>query len=252
MCDHNFEASQNNSRSKDVTTLDWSPDGALLATGCYDGWARVFSKSGARRAGAGRAGGRLPACSRLAAPTVQQLQLTPGAALPMRQFSPARPTSPPPPPRPRACRAAGELVRVLKKHTGPIFSLKWNKKGSYLLSGSVDRTAIMWDAKTGEVKQQWQLHQGELQQGASRGRGQPLRPLPQRGAPARRAAPARRPLPAFSPAACLPAAPTLDVDWKDNITFATCSTDHMIYVCRWGLGWALQGGGRAGRARGLS
>jgi hypothetical protein len=62
------------------------------------------------------------------------------------------------PSRPAPC--AGELVRVLKKHTGPIFSLKWNKKGSYLLSGSVDRTAILWDAKTGEVKQQWQLHQG--------------------------------------------------------------------------------------------
>lgn len=51
VCDHNIDASQNNSRSKDVTTLDWSPDGELLATGCYDGWARVFSKTGAMQGG---------------------------------------------------------------------------------------------------------------------------------------------------------------------------------------------------------
>lgn len=29
-------------------------------------------------------------------------------------------------------------------------------------------------------------------------------------------------------------APTLDVDWKNNSTFATCSTDTMIYVCKVG------------------
>jgi transducin (beta)-like 1 len=30
-----------------------------------------------------------------------------------------------------------------------------------LLSGSVDKTAIVWDAKTGEVKQQFEFHSGE-------------------------------------------------------------------------------------------
>ena len=29
-------------------------------------------------------------------------------------------------------------------------------------------------------------------------------------------------------------APTLDVDWKDNSIFASCSTDTMIYVCELG------------------
>ena len=29
-------------------------------------------------------------------------------------------------------------------------------------------------------------------------------------------------------------APTLDVDWRNNISFATCSTDRMIYVCKLG------------------
>ena len=29
-------------------------------------------------------------------------------------------------------------------------------------------------------------------------------------------------------------APTLDVDWRSNVSFATCSTDNMIYVCKVG------------------
>lgn len=29
-------------------------------------------------------------------------------------------------------------------------------------------------------------------------------------------------------------APTLDVDWRNNVSFATCSTDNMIYVCKVG------------------
>lgn len=30
------------------------------------------------------------------------------------------------------------------------------------------------------------------------------------------------------------AAPTLDVDWRNNTSFATCSTDKMIHVCKLG------------------
>ena len=33
-------------KSKDVTTLDWNPSGSLLATGSYDGRARIWSASG--------------------------------------------------------------------------------------------------------------------------------------------------------------------------------------------------------------
>ncbi|XP_042018025.1 WD40 repeat-containing protein HOS15-like [Salvia splendens] len=116
-----------NEKSKDVTTLDWNVDGTLLATGSYDGQARIWSKD-------------------------------------------------------------GELVSTLNKHKGPIFSLKWNKKGDYLLSGSVDKTAIVWDIKTGEWRQQFEFH----------------------------------------------SAPALDVDWRNNVSFATCSTDSMIYVCKVG------------------
>ena len=34
---------------------------------------------------------------------------------------------------------AGELVKTLCEHKGPIFSIKWNKKGNYLLSAGVDK-----------------------------------------------------------------------------------------------------------------
>ena len=36
-----------NQQSKDVTTLDWNGDGSLLATGSYDGIARIWSRTGA-------------------------------------------------------------------------------------------------------------------------------------------------------------------------------------------------------------
>jgi transducin (beta)-like 1 len=112
-----------NKRNKDVATLDWNREGTLLATGSYDGQARIWSKD-------------------------------------------------------------GELRNTFNKHKGPIFSLRWNKKGDCLLSGSVDKTAIIWDAKTGVSKQQFEFHSG----------------------------------------------PILDVDWCNNVSFATCSTDKMIYV----------------------
>ncbi|CAN1310331.1 WD40 repeat-containing protein HOS15 [Linum perenne] len=116
-----------NEKSKDVTTLDWNGEGTLLATGSYDGQARVWSTN-------------------------------------------------------------GDLKSTLSKHKGPIFSLKWNKKGDFLLTGSCDKTAIVWDVKAEEWRQQFEFHTG----------------------------------------------PILDVDWRNNVSFATSSTDNMIYVCKVG------------------
>ena len=115
--------------NKDVTTLEWSSSGELLATGSYDGVARVWKKN-------------------------------------------------------------GELIHMLTCHRGPIFSLKWNKSGSFLLSGSYDKTTIVWEvtAEKGVVRQQFHFHQ----------------------------------------------APALDVDWKDDATFASCSTDKCVHICQVG------------------
>ncbi|XP_024906753.1 F-box-like/WD repeat-containing protein TBL1X [Pteropus alecto] len=113
--------------NKDVTSLDWNSDGTLLATGSYDGFARIWTED-------------------------------------------------------------GNLASTLGQHKGPIFALKWNKKGNYILSAGVDKTTIIWDAHTGEAKQQFPFH----------------------------------------------SAPALDVDWQNNTTFASCSTDMCIHVCRLG------------------
>ena len=112
-------------RFKDVTSITWSPDGKLLATGCYDGVARIWDDK-------------------------------------------------------------GNVVKTLKEHTGPVFSLKWNQRGDLILSGSYDRRALVWDATTGSVLKTFALH----------------------------------------------SAPVLDVDWKDSDTFATCSSDKIIHVCK--------------------
>ncbi|CAO2606799.1 F-box-like/WD repeat-containing protein TBL1XR1 [Lemmus lemmus] len=82
----------------------------------------------------------------------------------------------------------GNLASTLGQHKGPIFALKWNKKGNFILSAGVDKTTIIWDAHTGEAKQQFPFH----------------------------------------------SAPALDVDWQSNNTFAPCSTDMCIHVCKLG------------------
>ncbi|KAJ3336254.1 Transducin (beta)-like 1 X-linked receptor 1 [Gonapodya sp. JEL0774] len=112
---------------KDVTTLEWNPDGSLLATGAYDGKVRVWS------------------------PT-------------------------------------GTLVREWKRHNGPVFSIRWNKHGTLLLSGSVDKVAVVWDVGGEGPRQTFRFH----------------------------------------------AQPILDVDWKDDITFATCGSDRTVYICQLG------------------
>lgn len=113
--------------NRDVTTLDWTPSGDLLATGSYEGIARVWGPN-------------------------------------------------------------GTLKHALKKHAGPIFALKWSPRGDALLTGSVDKSAIVWDPTSGDVRQQFAFH----------------------------------------------SAPCLDVDWRDDDTFATCSNDKQIFVCQLG------------------
>lgn len=113
--------------NKDVTSLDWNYDGRRLATGSYDGYARIWT-------------------------------------------------------------IAGRLDSTLGQHKGPIFALKWNKRGNYILSAGVDKTTIIWDAASGQCTQQFSFH----------------------------------------------SAPALDVDWQTNNSFASCSTDQCIHVCKLG------------------
>ncbi|KAJ1680032.1 hypothetical protein EV182_000815, partial [Spiromyces aspiralis] len=56
----------------------------------------------------------------------------------------------------------GELRYVMRLHQGPVIALKWNKKGDYLLSGSLDKTIVVWDTLKGEYKQQLEAHKGPV------------------------------------------------------------------------------------------
>ena len=40
------------------------------------------------------------------------------------------------------CHSTGRLVSTLGQHKGPIFALKWNKKGNYILSAGVDKVRL--------------------------------------------------------------------------------------------------------------
>lgn len=127
-------------KNKDVTTLEWSTDGLLLATGSYDGIARVWFRTGA-------------------------------------------------------------LIHTLRGHQGPIFSLKWNRKGSFLLSGSYDKSIIVWNL-TGPH----QSDGGSIDGGDAKSNGYIEHQFKDHEAPA------------------------LDVDWKNNTTFASCSTDRTVHI----------------------
>ncbi|KAI1730557.1 WD domain, g-beta repeat domain-containing protein [Ditylenchus destructor] len=84
--------------NKDVTSLDWNASGELLATGCYDGYARVWDTE-------------------------------------------------------------GRLLYTLGAHKGPIFALKWNRRGDRILSAGVDKTTIVWDPARGDKQiQQFLFH----------------------------------------------------------------------------------------------
>ncbi|ORY35151.1 WD40 repeat-like protein [Rhizoclosmatium globosum] len=110
-----------------VTSLDWHPQGMLLATGSVTGSVKVWTKS-------------------------------------------------------------GELKYTMNRHTSTVFTLKWNKKGDLLGTASADAHVMIWDASNGELRQQFQCHENAV----------------------------------------------LDLDWKDDVTFATSSSDKLVYVCRMG------------------
>ncbi|KAJ0704099.1 putative transcription factor WD40-like family [Helianthus annuus] len=88
----------------------------------------------------------------------------------------------------RIWHASGEMKSILMKHDGPIFSVKWNKKGDCVLTGGFDRSGVVWDINTNKLIQQFDFHSGSI----------------------------------------------LDVDWRTNRTFATGSTDTLIYICKIG------------------
>lgn len=92
---------QGDAKSVDLTCLEWSPDGQLLATGATDSAVRLFGREGVLRS-------------------------------------------------------------TLQGHRGMIMAVRWNRKGDLLLSGSLDGTLIVWDAKAGSQSRQYACHSASV------------------------------------------------------------------------------------------
>lgn len=50
---------------------------------------------------------------------------------------------------------AGNLASTLGQHKGPIFALKWNKKGNYILSAGVDKVSLKIRYSSINMLTQW-------------------------------------------------------------------------------------------------
>lgn len=55
----------------------------------------------------------------------------------------------------------GSLQRVIKVHGGPVFTLRWSKRGDLVITGSADTGTKVLDANTWTVKQTFTPHEGE-------------------------------------------------------------------------------------------
>jgi WD40 repeat protein len=51
--------------------------------------------------------------------------------------------------------ATGALVRQLRGHTQGVYAVAWNRAGTLLATGSLDRTARLWDATVWEEVYDW-------------------------------------------------------------------------------------------------
>ena len=57
---------------------------------------------------------------------------------------------------------AMEIVSLLKGHKGPIFSAVFDETGQYVLTGSKDKSACLWDTATGEIVAAFIGHTGAV------------------------------------------------------------------------------------------
>lgn len=53
---------------------------------------------------------------------------------------------------------SGDLHLVLPMHQRTIFCIKWNSRGTMLLTGSLDHSVCLWELSYGKVKDQWSTH----------------------------------------------------------------------------------------------
>lgn len=128
-------------QAQDVTTMDWSPSGEILATGCYDGRVRLWQ------------------------------------------------------------RKDGQLIAVGSGHRGPIFQLRWSPNGQHLISAGLEPAIVVWKVSSPTTNGEESDNPTKLDLTA---------------------------LYSFANHT----APALDVDWRDDELFSTCSSDRQVHIYR--------------------
>ncbi|KAI8477394.1 MAG: WD40 repeat-like protein [Monoraphidium minutum] len=156
------------SKGKDVTTLEWDPDGNLLATGAYDGKARVWTKEGRLKATLERHTGPVFALRwnkrgdllltssadestvvwEVATSSVKQQFSFHGAAVldadwrNATQFATCSSDN-----SIHLCKLGSEKpIKTWTGHTNEVNAVRWDPAGKLLASCSDDATAKVWQA----------------------------------------------------------------------------------------------------------
>lgn len=89
----------------------------------------------------------------------------------------------------------------------------------------VFQTTIIWDASSGNCTQQFAFHSGKCS----------IKPLLNKQSLMAYLHLCILSLQVNRKCVLYQTAPALDVDWQSNATFASCSTDQCIHVCRLGM-----------------
>eukprot|EP00798_Chlamydomonas_sp_ICE-L_P020287 gene20287-27045_t len=121
------------------------------------------------------------------------------------------------------------LHHEVKQDAKDITTLDWNQDGSLLGTGSYDGMARIW-TKEGKLKQTLDKHHGPIFALKWNKKGDLLLS----GSVDKTAIVWDAKLGEVKQIFEFHTAPTLDLDWRNNTTFASCSTDKLIYVCKLG------------------
>jgi len=132
-------------------------------------------------------------------------------------------------PGPNFCKSSVLLHEAKSDKAGDVTTIDWNHDGSLLATGSYDGLARIW-TKDGKLRQTLDKHVGPVfalkwnKKGDMLLSGSVDKKIIVWDA---KAGEVKQVFDHHEAAA-------LDVDWRNNNSFATCSTDMMIYVCRVG------------------
>ncbi|KAL5993890.1 hypothetical protein ACLOJK_038247 [Asimina triloba] len=144
-----------------------------------------------------------------------------------------------------SCEIPSSDVTILEGHTSEVFACAWSPEGSLLASGSGDSTARIWTIADGPCSSNVQNGGQRVLvlkhfKGRTNEKSKDVTTLDWNGEGTLLATGSYDGHARIWSRDGFRSTPTLDVDWRNNVSFATCSTDNMIYVCKLGEGRPLK------------